>query len=103
MIIADGAVLMHILKLAVSETFDDYTIMCLEHVKIPSVDSAGHIDTGCDATTWKCKILLANWPEFLQDNNNTCFYLFSERVTAETFPAKVVQTNGEDVLFLRSN
>ena len=55
MIITDGAVCMHILKLAVYETFDDYTIMCLVQFGIPYVDSVGPVDIGFDATTRRRK------------------------------------------------
>ncbi|KAI0239957.1 hypothetical protein LSAT2_009333 [Lamellibrachia satsuma] len=42
--------------------------------------------------------LHANWPEFLRENDNKTelFHQLSERVTAETFPGKVVITHGDE-------
>ena len=87
-------------KPAMSETFDDYASMFMEHImrqfqasRPPHGEIEGRGQVECR------KNLPANWPEFLRDNNKTeIFHLLSERVTAETFPSKVVITHGDKVL-----
>ncbi|KAI0217022.1 hypothetical protein LSAT2_031074 [Lamellibrachia satsuma] len=108
-----------IIKSAMSETFDDYAYMFIEHIRRKFVGSVCRVDIVFDMyrpdsfkTTRRrergngtrrqveCrKKLPANWTEFLRDNDNTeIFHLLNERATAETFPGKVVITQGDEVL-----
>ena len=119
-IISDGAALVNILKPAMSETFDDYASMFMDQIRRQLVGSVCRVDivfdvyrpdslkttrrrergTGARGRVEGRKKLPANWTEFLRenDNNTTLFYPLSERVTAKTFPGKVVITYGDEVL-----
>ena len=44
MIIIDDAALINIIKYAMSETFDDYAFMYMEHIRSQFVDSAFRVD-----------------------------------------------------------
>ena len=49
MIITDGAALVNILNPAMSETFDDYASMFMEHTRRQFVGSASRVDIAIDA------------------------------------------------------
>ena len=110
MIIIVGAALVNILKPAMSEMFNDYASMFMEHIRRQFVGSVccvdivtltpGSLNTttrrkrgkGTRRRVYGQKELPANWPQFLRENDNMTelFHLLIERVTAETFPGKVL-------------
>ena len=58
MIIIDGAALVYILKPAMSETFDDYASMYMEHIRRQFISSVCRVDIVIDMyTTDSLKII----------------------------------------------
>ena len=124
MIIIDGAALVNILKPAMSETFDDYASMFMEHIRrqfvlfvvlascsmCTDLTASRRPDGEKEGTGQRDKLRVER--SYLQTDQSSCetktttqqdnkaelFNILSERVTADIFPGNVVITHGCELL-----